>query len=128
MNAFESALESWDLILFDGRTFRSVRTPRENSSSDLSHKWNYGNWAKITKMWLQSKISRVNCNILIGREIWSYFPESNTNRPIFGRVAEISMAELPKPTNQKSKNHKKSIFSKIRSRGRSTLGIGAKHI
>ena len=38
------------------------------------------------------------------------FSESNTNRPIFGRVAEISMAELPKPTNQKSKNHKKSIF------------------
>ena len=25
------------------------------------------------------------------------FPESNTNRPIFGRVAEISMAELPNP-------------------------------
>ena len=56
------------------------------------------------------------------------FSESNTNRPIFGRVAEISMAELPKPTNKKSKNHKKSICSKIRSRGRSTLGIGAKHI
>ena len=42
-----------------------------------------------------------------------------------GRVAEISMAELPKPTNKKSQ---KSMFSKIRSRGRSTLGIGAKHI
>ena len=56
------------------------------------------------------------------------FPESNTDRTIFGRVAEISMAELPKPTNQKSQNYKKSIFSKIRSRGRSTLGIGAKHI
>ena len=38
------------------------------------------------------------------------FSESNTNRPIFGRVAEISMAELPKPTNQKSKNPKKNRF------------------
>ena len=56
------------------------------------------------------------------------FSESNTNRPIFGRMVEISMSELPKPTNEKSKNHKKSIFSKIRSRGRSTLGIGAKDI
>ena len=56
------------------------------------------------------------------------FPESNTDRPIFGRVAEILMAELPKPTNQKSQNYKKSIFSKIPSRGRSTLRIGAKHI
>ena len=56
------------------------------------------------------------------------FSESNTNRPIFDRVAEISMAELPKPTDKKSKNHKKSMFSKIRYRGRSTLGIGAKHI
>ena len=63
-----------------------------------------------------------------GKRYDHIFSESNTNRPIFGRVAEISMAELPKPTNQKSKNHKKSICSKIRSRGRSTLGIGAKHI
>ena len=38
------------------------------------------------------------------------FSESNTNRPIFGRMVEISMAELPKPTNEKSKNHKKIVF------------------
>ena len=41
------------------------------------------------------------------------FPESNTDRPIFGRVAEISMAELPKLTNQKSKNHQKIFFLKF---------------
>ena len=56
------------------------------------------------------------------------FSENNNYRPIFGRIAEFSMAELPKPTNQNSKNYQNSIFFKIRSRGLSALGIGAKHI
>ena len=35
------------------------------------------------------------------------FPESNTNRPIFGRVAEISMAESPNPQLKNPKITKK---------------------
>ena len=43
------------------------------------------------------------------------FSESNTDRPIFGRMVEISMAELPKPTNEKTKNNnkKKRFFLKF---------------
>ena len=41
------------------------------------------------------------------------FSESNTNRPIFGRVAEISMAELPNPQIKNPKITKNWFFLKF---------------
>ena len=41
------------------------------------------------------------------------FPESNTNRPIFGRVAEISMAECPNPQIKNPKITKNRICLKF---------------
>ena len=73
MNTFESALESWDFILFDARTFRPVRTLRENSSVDFTHKRNFQFWGKNTKMRLQKKIMRVNGGICFERVLWWYF-------------------------------------------------------
>ena len=67
-------------------------------------------------------------SFLMGERYDHMFSENNTNRPIFGRTAKILMAELPKPTNKKFKNHKKSFVSKIRSRGRSAFRVGAKDI
>ena len=41
------------------------------------------------------------------------FSQKNSNRPIFSRMADISMADLPKPTNKKSKITKTRFFLKI---------------
>ena len=71
MDALESALESWDFILFDERTFRFIRIHRNNSSPHLTHTQDFQIWARITKIKVGNKIMRVNCNILFLEEIWS---------------------------------------------------------
>ena len=59
MGALESALESCDFILFDERTFRFIRTHRNNSSPDLTHKQDFQIWGRITKIKLGNKVMRV---------------------------------------------------------------------
>ena len=59
MCALESALDSLDLILFDERTFRFIRTHRDNSSPDLTHTQDFQFWARITKVKLGNKVMRV---------------------------------------------------------------------
>ena len=48
-----------------------------------------------------------------GKRYDHMFSENTTTRPIFGRMAEISMVELPKPTNQNPKITKIRIFLKF---------------
>ena len=71
MGALESALESWDFILFDERTFRFIRTHRNNSSPHLTHTQDFQIWARITKIKVGNKIMRVNDVKLNLEEIWS---------------------------------------------------------
>ena len=59
MSVFESALESLDFIIFDERTFRYIRTHRNNSLSHLTHTQDFQIWARITKIKVGNKIMRV---------------------------------------------------------------------
>ena len=84
MGAVESALESWDFILFDERTFRFIRTHRNNSSPHLTHTQDFQIWARITKIKVENKIMRVNCNILFLEEIWTHlFQERGSGKKKF---------------------------------------------
>ena len=56
MSVFESALESLDFIIFDERTFRYIRTHRNNSSPDLTHTQDFQIWARFTKIKLGNKV------------------------------------------------------------------------
>ena len=71
MDTFESALKSWDFILFDERTFRIIITHRKNSSPNLAHIHDFEIWERITKIKVGNKIMRVNGGKLNLEEIWS---------------------------------------------------------
>ena len=75
MDTFESALKSWDFILFDERTFRIIITHRKNSSPNLAHIHDFEIWERITKIKVGNKIMRVNDYILNLEEIWSCFTQ-----------------------------------------------------
>ena len=75
MSTVESALKSWDFILFDERTFRIIITHRKNSSPHLAHIHDFEIWERITKIKVGNKIMRVNGHILNVEEIWSCFTQ-----------------------------------------------------
>ena len=69
MSMVESALKSWDSILFDERTFRIIITHRKNSSPNLAHIQDFETWERITKIKAGNKIMRVNYGKLNLEEI-----------------------------------------------------------
>ena len=75
MSTVESALKSWDFILFDERTFRIIITHRKNSSPNLAHIQDFEIWERITKIKVGNKIMRVICDKLNLEEIWSCFTQ-----------------------------------------------------
>ena len=128
MGALESALESWDFILFDGRTFRFIRTHRNNSSPDLTHTQDFQIWARITKIKLGNKVMRVIGGKLNLEEIWSCFTQKITKNSSWRIPRQHFACQNEKIQKWKMKNDENWYCAKIWCKGRSTFRSGAKHI
>ena len=129
MDTFESALKSWDFILFDERTFRIIITHRKNSSPNLAHIHDFEIWERITKIKVGNKIMRVNGHILNLEEIWSCFTQKIIKNSSWRTPRQHFACQNEKIQNQKKmKNDENWYCAKIWCKGRSTFRSGAKHI
>ena len=129
MDTFESALKSWDFILFDERTFRIIITHRKNSSPNLAHIHDFEIWERITKIKVGNKIMRVNGDILNLEEIWSCFTQKIIKNSSWRTPRQHFACQNEKIQNKKKmKNDENWYCAKIWCKGRSTFRSGAKHI
>ena len=128
MGALESALESWDFILFDERTFRFIRTHRNNSSPHLTHTQDFQIWARITKIKLANKVMRVIGGKLNLEEIWSCSIQKIIKNSSWRTPRQHFECQNEKIHKQKSENDENWYCDKIWCKGRSTFRSGAKHI
>ena len=129
MDTFESALKSWDFILFDERTFRIIITHRKNSSPNLAHIHDFEIWERITKIKVGNKIMRVNGDILNLEDIWSCFTQKIIKNSSWRTPRQHFACQNEKIQKQKKmKNDENWYCAKIWCKGRSTFRSGAKHI
>ena len=128
MDTFESALKSWDFILFDERTFRIIITHRKNSSPNLAHIHNFEIWEIITKIKVGNKIMRVSYGKLNVEEIWSCFTQKIIKNSSWRTPRQHFACQNEKIQKQKMKNDENWYCAKIWCKGRSTFISGAKHI
>ena len=128
MDTFESALKSWDFILFDERTFRIIIIHRKNSSPNLAHIHDFEIWERITKIKVGNKIMRVNSVKLNLEEIWSCFTQKTIKNSSWRTPRQHFACQNEKIQKQKMKNDENWYCAKIWCKGRSTFRSGAKHI
>ena len=113
MDTFESALKSWDFILFDERTFRIIITHRKNSSPNLAHIHDFEIWERITKIKVGNKIMRVNGDILNLEQIWSMlYPKNNQELILKNSSPTFRMSKWENPKSKKWKMMKIDIVLK----------------
>ena len=70
MGTFESALESWNFILFDDRIFETLEYSTIDPQMKIGHMSIYEKSGKNTKSRLDKRIWRVNCDIFFLKEIY----------------------------------------------------------
>ena len=70
MGTFESALESWNFILFDDRIFETLEYSAIDPQMKIGHMSIYEKSGKNTKSRLDKRIWRVNCVIFFLKEIY----------------------------------------------------------
>ena len=104
MNAFESALESWDSVLFNAIIFRTIEYSDLNLQMKISSMSIYEKTRKNTKLRIQSEIRRVNLLHFFLKEVYDdtfrkekiWNPQMTLYRNFHGQIVKIQKSENAK--------------------------------
>ena len=104
MNAFESAFERWECILFDAIIFGTIEYSDLNPQMKIVNMSICQKSGEIAKIKVESKIRRDNCSHFFLEEVYDdtlWKQNCGTHK---WKIVGIILVELSKSRNQKSKN------------------------
>ena len=104
MNAFESALESWESILFDAIIFRTIEYSDLNLQVKIFNMWIYEKIRKNRKLRVQNEIRRVILLHFFLKEVYDdtfrkekiWNPQMTLCRNFHGQIVKIQKSENAK--------------------------------